>query len=244
MDNNWLMQPVVQLVPPQGRSNHGPPDIDTVMRQAEDAQQRTVQLEAQLLQVNWEAGQRVEQLQTELMRWHAPHHRCGGKGLPLPAVTAVVRSAERVKQYAEHMEAAVHSERQRAAKLENDLQRALRLSEELAAQLEAEVHHAHLLACANNERIASVEAELERQQQQAHLLGNERLARVEADLDRLQQCTVCLVAPRSVLIRSCGHLCLCEECAIRLMETSQKKKCPCCRTSFFKKNLVFGIKMP
>lgn len=240
--NSWLHEPVVKLVHPLGR--HGSLDIDTVMRQAENAGQRVVQLEAELLRVYWETEQRVEQMHAQLQHWPSQHRSGGGcgKGVPPPVVNAAARSAVWAKQHAEHAEAALQQERQRTAKLQSDVQRAQRRSEQLAAQMDAEAHHAHLLACANNKRIASVEGELESLQKRARA-SDERFARIETELERIQQCVVCMARARSVLIRPCGHMCMCDECAITLMDTSHKK-CPCCRTGFYKKNLVFGIKLP
>jgi predicted GIY-YIG superfamily endonuclease len=41
-------------------------------------------------------------------------------------------------------------------------------------------------------------------------------------------CTVCLENPRSIVVMPCNHLCMCTECAKRVMTTSPL--CPICRT--------------
>jgi hypothetical protein len=227
------------------------------------AEQATVELVADLHRARWETERRAAQLEADLERadWQAEQRAAavrqrgssGGKGLPPPVVSAAVRRAERAEFRVAQLEATMHREqwraRQRAAQLETDLQRARWQSHELVAQLETDLTEAHSLADSraragdqSRALVAQLEANLKEAHSQARA-SDQRVASVEADLDRLQQCTVCLVAPRSVLIRPCGHLCLCEECATRLLETT-RKKCPCCRTGFYKKNLVFGIKMP
>merc|ERR1712002_513852 len=41
------------------------------------------------------------------------------------------------------------------------------------------------------------------------------------------RCTVCLDNPREVLLQSCGHVCMCRDCANRVL--AGDRSCPICR---------------
>lgn len=57
---------------------------------------------------------------------------------------------------------------------------------------------------------------------------------VRVELDHVyesgdSECLICMENPNEVVLISCGHYCLCHDCATRLMDTG--KSCPLCRSS-------------
>jgi len=51
-------------------------------------------------------------------------------------------------------------------------------------------------------------------------------------------CTLCKVNVRNILLLPCGHVCICDSCALTLEAT---QTCPSCRTRFVAKHLVLII---
>jgi len=55
-----------------------------------------------------------------------------------------------------------------------------------------------------------------------------RTKQSNGDVDRSgTRCTVCLDNPREVLIKDCGHVCVCADCAERIRH--ETNRCPVCR---------------
>ncbi len=54
-----------------------------------------------------------------------------------------------------------------------------------------------------------------------------------------QECVVCMDAPRELACIPCGHLCMCEHCAYRLLEEEKKNKCPLCNAEITDTNKIF-----
>lgn len=56
--------------------------------------------------------------------------------------------------------------------------------------------------------------------------------------DEQNLCSVCMEKQKSCILIPCKHLCVCSECA-SLLEKSDEKKCPLCRTKF--ETIITGI---
>jgi len=54
-----------------------------------------------------------------------------------------------------------------------------------------------------------------------------------------QECVVCMDAPRELACIPCGHLCMCEHCAYRLLEEEKATKCPLCNAEITDTNKIF-----
>lgn len=65
----------------------------------------------------------------------------------------------------------------------------------------------------------------------------ERRQRVrDKDLREDQLCVVCRSNPREIILLSCGHVCLCEDCAEGIIT-----QCPVCRASISQKAAAYII---
>ena len=49
------------------------------------------------------------------------------------------------------------------------------------------------------------------------------------DDDDGKECIICLTNPKNTIMMPCGHLCVCDECAIPI--TKSTKQCPVCRAA-------------
>eukprot|EP00092_Neocalanus_flemingeri_P024956 GFUD01027066.1.p2 GENE.GFUD01027066.1~~GFUD01027066.1.p2 ORF type:complete len:126 (-),score=47.03 GFUD01027066.1:409-786(-) len=75
------------------------------------------------------------------------------------------------------------------------------------------------------------------QEESAQLRDELRRAKGE-QLDRSgTRCTVCLDNPREVLLQSCGHVCMCKDCADRVRKGDNQ--CPICRKQIDKMQPAF-----
>lgn len=54
-----------------------------------------------------------------------------------------------------------------------------------------------------------------------------------------QECVVCMDAPRELACIPCGHLCMCEHCAYKLLEEEKANKCPLCNAEITDTNKIF-----
>lgn len=65
-----------------------------------------------------------------------------------------------------------------------------------------------------------------------------RSKKTELDGDRSgTRCTVCLDNPREVMIKECGHVCMCAECAERIRRGDNR--CPVCRINILSIQSVY-----
>jgi E3 ubiquitin-protein ligase MUL1 len=78
-----------------------------------------------------------------------------------------------------------------------------------------------------DERRLKESLEKSRQQRRAQIRSRDHLAED-------QRCVVCLLNPKEVIVLPCGHVCLCEECAIKI-----KAQCPICRARIETKAAAF-----
>ena len=91
------------------------------------------------------------------------------------------------------------------------------------------VHDPHFI----QQREEDIQTELEELEFKLQQISNELEAlKNNNDLKTNKKCTkeetccICLSAPSNILFTDCGHLCICENCDNKLIET----KCPMCRT--------------
>ncbi|PIN93859.1 hypothetical protein COU54_01400 [Candidatus Pacearchaeota archaeon CG10_big_fil_rev_8_21_14_0_10_31_24] len=52
------------------------------------------------------------------------------------------------------------------------------------------------------------------------------------------ECVICFDNERSRAIATCGHYCMCDQCAFTILETTQVAHCPICRCSFNATDLI------
>lgn len=79
--------------------------------------------------------------------------------------------------------------------------------------------------------------EAERQKLQLELSRRKRRREIrDDDLPENQICVVCRENPKEIILLPCGHVCLCEDCAVDITES-----CPICRTHIEKKNVAYVI---
>lgn len=165
-----------------------------------------------------------------------------GKGLP-PAVwrcvdeerrraEAAERRADDAEMWMTALEARLEDAQLRATRAENEMLRQryvdMAEAEGRAAAADARRRAAEGRAAAAEARAEEAEAESERRESEA--------------AERAVACVVCMDRPRSVLLKRCGHVVLCDACLHRVMQ-SATRACPVCRASIWKKDPVTGLKL-
>ena len=54
-----------------------------------------------------------------------------------------------------------------------------------------------------------------------------------------QNCSVCLTNPLEMLLKPCGHICICHRCLTQLNNSSSQPKCPICREDVINTERVY-----
>ncbi|XP_072384280.1 mitochondrial E3 ubiquitin protein ligase 1 [Diabrotica undecimpunctata] len=84
-------------------------------------------------------------------------------------------------------------------------------------------------------RIKAEKESQEQQRSQLELSRKERRRKIrDEDLNENQICVVCKENPKEIILLPCGHVCLCEDCALGINEF-----CPICRSHIEKKNVAY-----
>lgn len=59
-------------------------------------------------------------------------------------------------------------------------------------------------------------------------------ARANEEIPENQLCTVCRTNPKEVVLLPCGHVCICEDCNIDIVD-----QCPVCRAEIQSRNPAY-----
>lgn len=121
-------------------------------------------------------------------------------------------------------------------------QQAVAAAEARAAEAEDRAHQAWVERAEAAQRAEAADARARAAEERARG-AEERLEEVTEQWDRRMQCVVCLDAPRTVLLKQCGHLVLCSGCTGVIMQR-RGRACPICRRSFRKTDIITGVMLP
>lgn len=76
--------------------------------------------------------------------------------------------------------------------------------------------------------LQAVEVDLEAALRRVRAAKEKKLAEALGEEKDKRLCIVCQDRPKCVLVMPCRHLCMCSQCALRLMD-QRKVTCPICR---------------